>query len=87
MKNYQLWVNKQRHGCRGKDAYSQQYFEIIGNISAHAETRFTALKKLGYFHLIYEQKYTSFKKIFPGDLIRKLKDVYGEMFDYVRLKN
>jgi hypothetical protein len=53
----------------------------------HTETRFAALKKLEYFHLIYEQKYTSFKTKFPEGLINKLKDVYAGMFDYVRLKN
>jgi hypothetical protein len=80
-------TNKRRRGCIGKDACCQLYFEIIDNISVHTETRFAALKKLEYFHLLYEQKYTSFKKNFPQDLIQKLKDVYGEMFDYVRLKN
>lgn len=70
-----------------KHAFSQLFNTIVDNICKQIEYRFSSMSKLEYFHLLEKEKYEQYKGKFPNELLTKLQQFYGTLFDYISLKN
>lgn len=70
-----------------KFAFTQLFNTIVDSICEQIESRFSSMSKLEYFHLLEKEKYAQYKESFPNEVINKLKNIYGLLFDYIRLKN
>ncbi|XP_071535018.1 zinc finger MYM-type protein 1-like [Panulirus ornatus] len=70
-----------------KTAYLQLYYKIVDSICMQIDCRYSSLSTLEFFHLLWHEKYEEYIEKFPDSLVNKLKDFYGSLFDYIRLKN
>ena len=65
----------------------KNYYEIIDGITMQIDLRFKSFSNLSFFHLISYENFNEYKENFPEDIFKKLKTIYGNLFDYVSLKN
>lgn len=70
-----------------KKSYLTLYQNIVENVCIQLKNRYSSLSKLEFFQLLWNEKYEHYNKQFPDHLLNKLKDFYGSLFDYIRLKN
>lgn len=63
------------------------FYEIIDNVCSQIDARFSSIETLSYFNLLNSEKFSVFKTKFPDSEFEKLKTLYKDVFDFIRLKN
>lgn len=76
-----------QNGNERKQLYKTLFFEIIDNIENQIVNRFESFKHLDYFSLLDTNKFENFKNTFPDEILKNLCKNYGNIFNFVKLKN
>lgn len=67
--------------------YKRLFCEITDNILMQMNERFKSLENVEFVALLNHEMYSIYKNSFPETLLQQLNNCYGQMFDFVRLKN
>nr|XP_018913349.1 PREDICTED: zinc finger MYM-type protein 1-like [Bemisia tabaci] len=77
---------RNRSGLSAEEECRRLYREIHDTIVAQIDARYGSVLKLQFCHLLSHQKFVTYRTDFPTDKLDSLKDAYGNLFDYVKLK-
>lgn len=69
-----------------RQTYTQIFIEILDTVIAQIEVRFGDLQKLCFFDLLMSEKFPSYCKTFPENLLESLLAHYP-FFDKIQLRN
>lgn len=59
----------------------------MDSVCSQLNRRFAAVTKFEFFQLLCGDKYSEYRNKFPAELLTALRDIYGNRFDYSRLKS
>jgi hypothetical protein len=69
-----------------EDEYRRLYFKGDDTVYCHLKCVFDSLPDFAFIEIFDCKKFSTFGKVFPEEQVKKIRALYGRIFDPVRFK-